>query len=111
MALHEMWEISILPMGSLPYEEYFPCEVEMALLEKQELALFETYRELMYHFYIYLDVHGGHKGSSNSLKELGGLSVSHSRESSRRSSIRGGGGGHPSNDEGARPRRRHLGRR
>ena len=24
MALHEMWEVSALPKGSLPYEEYFP---------------------------------------------------------------------------------------
>ena len=38
MALHEMWEVSALLMGSLPYEEYFPCEAELALLEKQELA-------------------------------------------------------------------------
>jgi len=34
MALHEMWEVSALPMGSLPYEEYFSCEAELALLEK-----------------------------------------------------------------------------
>jgi len=47
VTLHEMWEVSALPMGSLPYEEYFPCEAELALLEKQESALFETYRELM----------------------------------------------------------------
>jgi len=68
MALHKMWEVSALPMGSLPYEGYFPCESEQALLEKQKPALFETYREMMYHFYIFLDVHGGYKGSSNSLK-------------------------------------------
>ena len=63
-----MWEVSALPLGSLPYEEYFPCETELALLEKQEPALFETYRELMCHFYIYLDVHDGYKRSSNNLK-------------------------------------------
>ena len=40
MTLHEMREISALPFGSLPYEEYFPCETELALLEKQEPALF-----------------------------------------------------------------------
>ena len=68
MALHEMWEVSVLPMGSLPYEEYFPCEAELALLEKQEPALFKTYRELMCHFYICLDVHGGFKENLNSLK-------------------------------------------
>ena len=30
MALHEMWEVSVLPMGSLPYEEYFSCGSELA---------------------------------------------------------------------------------
>jgi len=68
IALHEMWEVTALPMGSLPYEEYFPCEAELTLLEKQEPALFETYRELMCHFYICLDVLSGYKGSSNNLK-------------------------------------------
>jgi len=34
MALHEMWEVSTLPMGSHPYEEYFLCEAELMLLEK-----------------------------------------------------------------------------
>ena len=45
MALPEIWEVSALLMGSLLYEEYFPCESELALLEKHEPALFETYRE------------------------------------------------------------------
>ena len=57
MALHEMWKISALPLGSLLYEEYLPCEVELALLEKQEPALFETYRELMCHLYILSLIH------------------------------------------------------
>ena len=68
LALYEMWEVSALPMGSLSYKEFFPCEAELALLEKQEPALFETYRELMCHFYICLDVHDGFKGNSNRLK-------------------------------------------
>ena len=55
MALHEMWEVSALPLGSLPYEEYFPCEAELALLEKQEPALLETYRELMSPVHLLLD--------------------------------------------------------
>ena len=71
MALHEMWEVSALPFGSLPYEEYFPCEAELALLEKQEPALFETYRELMCHLYICSSMHGGSKGTSCSLKSWG----------------------------------------
>jgi len=33
MALHEMWEVSTLPIGSLPYEKYFPYEAELALGE------------------------------------------------------------------------------
>ena len=55
-------------MGFLPYEEYFPYEAELALLKKKEPALFETYRELMCHFYICLDTHDGFKGNSNRLK-------------------------------------------
>ena len=29
LSLHEMWEVSKLLMGSLPYEEYFPCDREL----------------------------------------------------------------------------------
>ena len=57
-----------MPMWSLPYEEYFPCELELALLEIQEPVLFGTYKELMCHFYICLNVHDSYKGCSNSLK-------------------------------------------
>ena len=64
-------EVSALPFGSLPYEEYFPCEAELAHLEKQEPALFETYRELMCHLYICSSIHGGNKGTSCSLKSWG----------------------------------------
>ena len=69
MALHEMWEVSALPLGSFPYEEYFPCEAELALLQK--LALFETYRELMCHLYICSSMHGSHKEASCSSKSWG----------------------------------------
>ena len=68
MALHEMWEVSALRLGSLPYEEYFPCEAELTLLEKQDPALFDTYQELMCHFYIYSCMHGSHKGALSSSK-------------------------------------------
>ena len=71
MALHEMWEVFTLSMGSLPYEEYFPCKTELTTLEKQEPALFETYRELMCHFSIYSSMHGNHKGASSSSKSWG----------------------------------------
>jgi len=28
LALHDTWKVSNLPMGSMPYEEYFPCTME-----------------------------------------------------------------------------------
>ena len=43
----------------------------MALLEKKEPALLETYRELMCHLYIYSSMHGSSKGDSYSLKSWG----------------------------------------
>ena len=43
----------------------------MALLEKQEPALFETYRELMCHLYICLSMHESHKGASSSSNSWG----------------------------------------
>ena len=36
---------------------YFPCAVELEQLDKQDPTLFETYRELMCHFYICLDIY------------------------------------------------------
>jgi len=44
MALHEMWGVSNLPMGSLPYAGYFLCAEELAQLKKKEPALYETSR-------------------------------------------------------------------
>jgi len=67
MALHEMWEVSNLPMCSLPYEECFLCAEQLEQLEKKESVLHETYRELMCYFYICLDLHPSHE-STNGLK-------------------------------------------
>jgi len=67
MALHEMWEVSNLPMGSLPYKEYFSCTEELEQLKKKEVAFYEIYRELVCHFYICLDLHPSH-GTTNGLK-------------------------------------------
>ena len=79
--LHPCWRIGYgsardvgslcFAFGILPYEEYFPCEAELALLEKQEPTLFETYRELMCHLYICSSMHGSSKGASCSLKSWG----------------------------------------
>jgi len=67
LALPEMWEVSNLPKGSLPYEKYFPRMVELEQLEKEDPVLFETYRELVCHFYIRLDVHNA-RGNVSGLK-------------------------------------------
>ena len=44
MALHEIWEVSNLLIGLLPYEEYFPCDEKQKQLEKEEPVLYETTR-------------------------------------------------------------------
>jgi len=51
LALHEIWEISNLSMGSMPYDEYFPCTMELQQMVDNS-KMFETYRELVCHFYI-----------------------------------------------------------
>ena len=65
MAFHEMWEAFNLPVGSKPYEKYFTCTEELAQLKKDEPALYETYIELMCHFYIYLDLYPSRENVNN----------------------------------------------
>jgi len=67
LALHEMGEISNLPMGSMSYEEYFPCTMELEHMEKDDPEMFKTYQELMCHFYICMDVHNT-RGNANGIK-------------------------------------------
>ena len=67
LALHEIWEIFNLPMGSIPYEEYFPCTMELEQMEKDEPEMFETYQELMCHFFICMNVHNS-RGNVNGIK-------------------------------------------
>jgi len=43
-------------MGSIPYEEYFPCIMELEKMEKDNPEIFEIYQELMCNFYIFMDV-------------------------------------------------------
>ena len=45
-------------MGNLSYEEYIPFIQELQKLISQNGALYETFRELLCHFKIYLDIHG-----------------------------------------------------
>ena len=63
LALHEMWEISNLPMGSMSYGEYCPCIIELEQIEKDNLGMFETHQELMCYFYICMDIHNTHRNS------------------------------------------------
>jgi len=54
-------------MGSISYEEYFPCTIELEQMEKDDPKMSKTYRELMCHFYIYMDVHNT-SGNANGIK-------------------------------------------
>jgi len=38
--LHEMWEIFNLPMGSMSYDGYFPCTMELEQMEKDDPEMF-----------------------------------------------------------------------
>ena len=67
LALHEMREISNLPMGSMPHEVYFPCTIKLEKMEKDDPEIFKTYRKLMCHFYICMDIHNAH-GNANEIK-------------------------------------------
>ena len=40
LTLHDMWEVSNLPIGFLPYEEYFSCPAELEQLGTQDPTLF-----------------------------------------------------------------------
>ena len=54
-------------MGSMPYEKYFPCAMELKQIEKDGLEMFETNWELMCHIYICMDVHNT-RGNANGIK-------------------------------------------
>ena len=52
LALHELYEVSGLASGDIPYEEYVPTTKELHFLEKEFPAIYETYWEVMCHFHI-----------------------------------------------------------
>ena len=45
LALHNMWEISNLPMGLMPYKEYSPLTMAPEQMEKDDSEIFETNQE------------------------------------------------------------------
>jgi len=49
----------------MPYEEYFPCVEKLAQVEKDKSAMYETYRELMYLFYICLNSYPNRENVNN----------------------------------------------
>lgn len=52
LALHELCEISGIPMGEVPYAEYVLIREELHLLKAQNMVVYDTYWELMCHFNI-----------------------------------------------------------
>jgi len=56
-ALHEMYEVSGLPMGEMPYEEYISGTEELHVL-KEAPQVCETCWELLCHYYICAHITG-----------------------------------------------------
>jgi len=50
-ALHEMYEVSGLPMGDLLYEDTFSAQ-ELHLMKKDAPLVYETYWEVLCHFHM-----------------------------------------------------------
>jgi len=48
LALHEMYEVSVLVIRDAPYEEYVPSTEELYLLKKSDPLVYETYWEVLY---------------------------------------------------------------
>jgi len=42
-SLHEIFEVSGLPMGDLPHEKYIPGTKELHLLKKDDPQVYKTY--------------------------------------------------------------------
>jgi hypothetical protein len=68
LSMHEMWEVSKLPMGAHPYEEYVPCNEELKELSAKHGEVYDTYRELMCHFQICLNMNQT-RGHNNDLNQ------------------------------------------
>jgi len=62
LALHEMYEVSGLVIEDTPYEEYVSSTEKLYLLKKSDPLGYETYWEVMCHFYIYGKVTGWRSG-------------------------------------------------
>lgn len=43
LTLHELYEISCLPMGKVPYKKYVPTGEELHLLQAQDALIYDIY--------------------------------------------------------------------
>lgn len=43
LAFHEIYEVSDLSMGEIPYEEYVPIREKLHLLQVQDALVYNTY--------------------------------------------------------------------
>ena len=50
--LHEMYEVSGLANGDIPYEECVPSAEKLHLREESTPLVYVTYWEMLYHFHI-----------------------------------------------------------
>ena len=51
-----------MPMGDLPYEEYIPNIEKLHLMKKNAPLVYETYWEVLCHFYICAQITGQRAG-------------------------------------------------
>lgn len=56
LVLHEMFEVSALSMGEVPYAEYNPTTEELNMLNAKDEHIYETYCDIMCHFRICTDI-------------------------------------------------------
>ena len=75
-SLHELFEVSGLSMWNLLYEEYNPGTEELYLLKKDVPQAYETYREILCHFYICALATGWRSGGLEELNKCHGLTSS-----------------------------------
>ena len=64
-ALHEIYEVSGLVMGDIPYKEYISSTEELHLLKKDAPLVYETYWGVLDHFHICAQTIGWRFGRSN----------------------------------------------
>ncbi|XP_020250869.1 uncharacterized protein LOC109828251 [Asparagus officinalis] len=51
LALHEMYQVSSLPMGDCPYQEYFPSNQQLEWLKKDTPDMHDTFWDITCHYY------------------------------------------------------------